>query len=99
MAENRVRLEIIMSQALEDDFLNALVQAVPTHKYTKVSGVTGRGYSVPKLGDAVWPQENTMFIMYCDPEEAARTLGVVAAIRKEYAGEGLACFKSEAEEL
>jgi hypothetical protein len=37
--------------------------------------------------------------MYCTQEEAARAFGVVASLRKEYAGEGLACFRSEAEEL
>jgi hypothetical protein len=59
----------------------------------------GRGYSAPKLADAVWPQENTLFILYCTDEEAECVSQIVNSLRKEYVGEGLACFKSEAEEM
>jgi hypothetical protein len=99
MAEKRTRLEIIMSQALEDDFLRELETAIPGGKYTKLSGVHGKGFSVPKLGDAVWPQENTLFILYAAESEEKSITAIVQKLRKEYLGEGVACFKSGAEEI
>jgi hypothetical protein len=99
MAEKRIRLEIIMSQALEDDFLREIEKVLPACKYTKLAGVHGKGYSVPKLGDAVWPQENTLFLLYAAEHESEAIVNVINALRKEYTGEGLACFRSEMEEL
>jgi hypothetical protein len=99
MAEKRIRLELIMSQALEDDFLREYESRVPGAKYTRISGATGKGYSVPKLGDAVWPQENTIIVVYCTQDGADTIAALVAELRKEYVGEGLACFQTPAEEL
>ncbi|GMO63620.1 MAG: hypothetical protein Ta2A_10810 [Treponemataceae bacterium] len=95
----QIRLELTMSQAIEDDFLTDVDFAVPGIKYTQIADVAGRGYSVPKLGSAIWPQLNTMFIIYCTEEEAERVFSVVKGLRKRYADEGFACFKSEAEEM
>jgi hypothetical protein len=97
--KKRIRLEIIISQALEDDFLRELAAALPAYKYTQLSGVHGRGYSVPKLGDAVWPQENTTFILYVAESEERAITGVIETVRKQYVGEGLACFKSISGEI
>jgi hypothetical protein len=99
MGEKKIRLEVITSQAIEDDFLLKMEQAIPEYKYTMLSGVYGRGYSVPKLGNAIWPQENTQFIVYCSESDAEIILGIVKEIRAEYTGEGIACYRSEAEEL
>jgi hypothetical protein len=99
MADKRIRLEFIMSQALEDDFLREIEKVLPACKYTQLTGVHGKGYSVPKLGDAVWPQENTLFVLYVAEYESEKIVEVINALRKEYTGEGLACFRSEMEEI
>jgi len=99
MTAKRTRFEIIMSQALEDDFLRELQKAIPANKYTKLSSVHGKGFSVPKLGDAVWPQENTQFLLYAEESEVQFIIEIVEKLRKEYVGEGVACFKSAAEEI
>jgi hypothetical protein len=95
----RIRLEVILSQAIQDDFLNDIGFAVPGIKYTQVPDVAGRGFTAPKLGDAIWPQLNSIFVIYCTEEEANRVLAVVKRLRTRYADEGAACFKSEAEEV
>ncbi|MDR1785169.1 MAG: hypothetical protein LBR23_01700 [Spirochaetaceae bacterium] len=99
MAEKRIRLEVIMSAALEDDFLRSYEAACTGAKYTRISDATGKGYSVPKLGDAVWPQVNTIIVIYCGESDEEAIRGIIADLRQEYAGEGLACFRSEAEEV
>jgi hypothetical protein len=95
----RVRLEIIMSEAVQEDFLTEMDFAVPGFRYTLVPEVKGKGYTTPKQGDAVWPQLNTMLIIYCTEEEAARALVIVKGLREKYPTEGAACYKSYAEEL
>ncbi|WP_059369496.1 PG0541 family transporter-associated protein, partial [Treponema endosymbiont of Eucomonympha sp.] len=94
----KIRLELIMSQAIEDDFLSGLEAAAPGAKYTQYADAAGRGYSAPKLGSSVWPQLNTVFVLCCEADEAETVLGVVRGLRERYAGEGLACFKSEVAE-
>jgi hypothetical protein len=95
----RVRLDVIMSQAIEDDFLRGITATIPEVKFTKISGVVGQGWSVPKMGDAIWPQLNSAFVLFCTDLETDAVVAVINRLRKEYAGEGLACFKSAAEEL
>ncbi|MDR3284393.1 MAG: hypothetical protein LBS97_04340, partial [Treponema sp.] len=73
--------------------------ASPGIAYTRLDGATGRGFSVPKLGDSIWPQLNSVMVLYVTPEEESAVRGIVKKLRTKYAGEGLACFRSEAEEL
>ena len=58
----------------------------------------GSGYSVPKLGDSIWPQLNTMFIVYCTKDDAKKIRELITDLRKQYVGEGLACYVSKAKE-
>ncbi|MBP5587735.1 MAG: hypothetical protein J6X37_03310 [Treponema sp.] len=97
MAAKLVRVEIIFSQAVEEDFFDAFREKQVAYYYTKISGVTGAGISNPKLGDAIWPQLNQMFVIYCDKEEAEVIVGIVEELRKSYPTEGIACFISSAE--
>jgi hypothetical protein len=92
------RLVVIMSAAIEEDFLLGLEKYRPGMRYTKMAAVAGRGYSVPKLGDAVWPQLDTAFVLFCDDDETDVVLRVVKELRVTYLGEGLACWKSSAVE-
>ena len=78
------RLEIIMSQSIEET----------GRMFTKLPVVMGRGVTDPKMGDAVWPQLNCMYIVICTKEQAQVVKGIIADLHKEYPREGLACFKS-----
>lgn len=91
-----LRLEIIMSQSIEDDFVNAFMNDATGQMFTKVDKVMGRGISIPKMGDSIWPQLNCMYIVYCTKKEAECVISIVNKLRNQYPNEGLAAFCSEA---
>ena len=93
------RVEIIFSQALEEDFIHEFKEQKVAARYTKLANVMGAGYSNPRLGDAIWPQLNLMYIVYCDEEEAQKIIDICQKLREKYMVEGIACFKSFAEEV
>ena len=95
----RVRLEIIFSQALEEDFQQAFKEDGVGRRFTKFEAVMGAGCSDPKLGDAVWPQLNMMYVIYCDKAEAKKIYAIVRKMRKKFLTEGIACFMSRASEM
>lgn len=95
----KIRMEIIFSQALEEDFELEFKQQKIGKRFTKLANVMGAGCSVPRLGDSVWPQLNMMYIIYCDKEEAKKIRSVIIKLRKKYITEGIACFMSSAKEL
>ena len=100
MSENsKVRIEIICSQALEEDFTEEFKKAKAGLKFTKINPVMGAGNSNPHLGDSVWPQLNLMYIIYCDQDEAEKIKEIVVKLRKLYITEGIACFISSGTEF
>lgn len=87
------RIEIIFSQALEEDVLAALKKIPDAQYFTLIPGVKGRGYSTPKMGDAVWPEFNELIIIYCPSDSGAEEIeGAVKRIQKRYPTEGIAFF-------
>lgn len=93
------RLELIFSQALEEDFVAEFKEKKLVARYTKLANVMGAGYSNPRLGDAIWPQLNVMYIIYCTEDEAKQIVDICQKLREKYISEGIACFKSSAEEM
>ncbi len=93
------RIEVITSQALEEDFNEEFKENKVAARYTKLANVMGAGYSNPRLGDAIWPQLNIMYIIYCDEAEAQKIIAICQKLREKYVAEGIACFKSSAEEV
>ena len=90
------RVEIILSAAVDEDFMDGFKKKGIGAHYTKISGVTGAGFSNPKLGDSVWPQLNEMIIVYCSKDEAEKIIELAEQIREKYPMEGIACFVSKA---
>lgn len=90
------RVEIILSAAVDEDFTDGFKKNGIGAHFTKISGVTGAGFSNPKLGDAVWPQLNEMLIVYCSKDEAKKITELVESLREKYPMEGIACFISKA---
>lgn len=95
-AKKLKRVEIILSAAVDEDFVEGFKKNKIGAHFTKISGVTGAGFSNPKLGDSVWPQLNEMIIVYCPKEEAEKIVELVKEIREKYPMEGIACFVSKA---
>ena len=92
-------MELIFSQALEEAFQQAFREEGVGRKFTKFETVMGAGCSDPKLGDAVWPQLNMMYVIYCDKAEAKKIYAIVRKMRKKFLTEGIACFMSRASEM
>ena len=61
-----VRMEIIANSAVQDDIIEALLAVGENDYYTVIPGIQGRGRSVPKQGDHIWPEENFIMILYGD---------------------------------
>ncbi|MCK9170717.1 MAG: hypothetical protein M0P01_09910 [Treponema sp.] len=91
------RVELIFSQALEEDFIEAFRRNM-IQKFTELPAVRGQGFSTPKLGDEIWPQLNAMMIVYCGDEDEIKIEKIVAGMREKYVTEGIACFVSKAHE-
>lgn len=87
------RIEIIFNQSLEEDVLLALKPIAEAQFFTMIPGVHGQGYSNPKQGDSVWPEENSLMIIYCDTDDAAHAIQkAIKKVQEAYAGEGIAFF-------
>ncbi len=93
------RVEIIFSQAVEEDFIAEFKEEKVGLKYTKLANVMGAGFSNPRLGDAIWPQLNMMYIIYCSEDDCKKIVAIVEKLREKYMGEGIACFVSESTEV
>lgn len=93
------RVEMIFSQAIEEDFVQMFKEQEVAARYTKIERIMGAGYSNPRLGDAIWPQLNVMYIVYCSEDECQKIIEIVEKLRMQYIGEGIACFVSESVEV
>lgn len=94
-----VRLEITMSQAIEEDFITKFMAEDTGKKFTKLPVVMGQGNTEPKMGDAVWPQLNCMYIVFCSEAESQVVVKIVQDLRAMYPNEGIACFKTTSEAM
>lgn len=88
------RLEFIFSQAVDEDFMALCKEYDVCKMFTKIPNVMGQGYSSPKLGTAVWPQLNCMYIIYCPKDDVAKYREIIQTLRTRYPKEGIACFMS-----
>lgn len=86
------RVEIIAAQAILEDVLEALEHyAVPMH-YTIIPTAHGKGNTIPKLGDDVWPEENFILIMYCEEATLQSIEMAIKLVKKKYDHEGIGYF-------
>lgn len=97
------RIEIVMTQAIEVDFMNLYEKACRIAdikcKFTKIDNVMGQGNTNPKLGDAIWPQLNVMFILVIEDRYVNIIRNIMNTLHNTYVGEGAAAFVSDVEEL
>jgi hypothetical protein len=87
-----IRIELITNRSVEEDILEAFSREGVAKYYTKYIGVQGVGSSGPRMGDAVWPEENIVFVVWCEEEEAQRIARVVAKVKQQYPHEGIKLF-------
>ncbi len=97
------RIEVILSQAIavdfEEDYINLCKKERIKAKFTKIENVVGQGSSSPKLGNSIWPQLNSMFIVFCEDELSEKVASIICKINEKYPGEGASAFISDAMSL
>lgn len=92
------RIEIIISRALDEEFIE-LLEIHNIDHFTAINPVIGKGFSISKMGDDIWPQTNKLYIFYVNNEQQKYLKYIVNTLRKEFPNEGIAAFVVSAQEL
>jgi hypothetical protein len=87
-----IRVEIIANHSVEENILEALAAANAGKYYTKYPTIFGVGSTGPRMGDAIWPEENFAMVIWCEEEEAARIQQAVASVKERFPDEGIKLF-------
>lgn len=87
-----IRLELFANRSVEEDLFDAFSKAGVVKQYTKIPVVHGVGSSGPRMGDAVWPEENFALIIWCDEAEARRIAIAVEEVKQKFPHEGIKLF-------
>jgi len=87
-----IRVEIIANHSVEENILEALAKAGVGKYYTKYPNILGVGSAGPRMGDAVWPEENFALVIWCDVDEARAIKRAVDSVKEKFPGEGIKIF-------
>jgi len=87
-----IRVEIIANNSVEENVLEALAKEQVGKFYTKISGVLGVGSAGPRMGDAVWPEENFSLVIWCEEDEARGIQRAIVNVKEKFPGEGIKLF-------
>ena len=77
---------------MEENILEALAGEGVGKYYTKYPVIHGVGSTGPRMGDAIWPEENFGLVIWCEKEEALGIGRAVAAVKESFPGEGIKIF-------
>ena len=87
-----IRIEIIANHSVEENIHEALVKENAGKYYTKYPGIFGVGSAGPRMGDAIWPEENFSLVIWCEEEEARAVERAIASVKEKFPGEGIKIF-------
>lgn len=87
-----IRLEIIANNSVEENIIEAFKDEGVGKYYTKIPGVHGVGNSGPRMGDAIWPEENFSLVIWCDEDEAQGIRQAIAKVKEIFPDEGIKLF-------
>jgi hypothetical protein len=87
-----IRVEIIANHSVEENILEALRYEGVGKYYTKYPSIFGVGSSGPRMGDAVWPEENFAMIIWCEEEEARKIESAIGFVKNRFPNEGIKLF-------
>ena len=87
-----IRIEIIANHSVEENIFDALKYEGVGKYYTKYPGIFGVGKSGPRMGDAIWPEENFALVIWCEEEEASAIKRAVAFVKTRFPDEGIKIF-------
>jgi hypothetical protein len=87
-----IRIEIFANHSVEEDILDALSKEQVGKYYTKIPNIYGIGSSGPRMGDAVWPEENFSLVIWCEQDEAEIIKKVIDGVKEKFHDEGIKLF-------
>jgi hypothetical protein len=87
-----IRVEIIANHSVEENIMDALRAEGVGKYYTKYPNVFGVGTSGPRMGDAIWPEENFALVIWCEEEEARGIERALVAVKEHFPEEGIKLF-------
>jgi hypothetical protein len=87
-----IRVEIIANHSVEENILESFKDEGVAKYYTKIPRVFGAGSTGARLGDAVWPEENLILVIWCEEEEARGIERAVFRVKKQFPDEGIKIF-------
>ena len=87
-----IRIEIIANHSVEENILDALKYEGVGKYYTKYPSIFGVGTSGPRMGDAIWPEENFALVIWCEEEEARGIQRAVEFVKNRFPDEGIKMF-------
>jgi hypothetical protein len=87
-----IRIEIIANHSVEENILEALAEAQAGKRYTRYPNVMGVGRSGPRMGDAIWPEENFALVIWCEEDEARKIEQAIASVKERFPDEGIKIF-------
>jgi len=87
-----IRIEIFANHSVEEDILDALAKEQVGKYYTKIPNIYGVGSSGPRMGDAVWPEENFSLVIWCEQDEAEIIKKVIEGVKEKFHDEGIKLF-------
>lgn len=93
----KVRIEIIANQSVEEDIIEILETSIPAIEYTLEENVFGKGRSARKLGSTVWPEMNFRLTIYTTQTDSKAIQKRIQEIKTKFAGEGISIFEMKAE--
>jgi hypothetical protein len=89
-----LRIEVVANHSVEENILEALKNHGVGKHYTFYPNVNGVGNSGPRMGDAIWPEQNFALVVWCQEEEARGIERAVAEVKEKFPGEGIKVFGS-----
>jgi len=87
-----VRVEVIANRSVEENILDAIKFENAGKHYTKYPNILGVGNSGPRMGDAIWPEENIVLVFWCEEAEALAIERAVAYVKAKFPNEGIKMF-------
>jgi len=87
-----IRIEIVANNSVEENILEALAKEQAGKFYTKIPNVLGVGSAGPRMGDAVWPEENFIMVIWCEEEESKAIQRAITAVKQKFPDEGIKLF-------
>jgi hypothetical protein len=86
------RVEIIANRSVEENLFETLRDQGAGKFYTKYPNVLGVGSSGPRMGDAIWPEENFALVIWCEEDEARAVERAVERVKEVFPDEGIKIF-------